>query len=73
MKGVLTGRPYPIVYLDVDPNDESRVVRSAELAMLGRPEVTRFGVRCFIEKFVESERIDVPVLPVEHGAPPMRV
>lgn len=70
MKGVLGGRPYPIFFVDTDPDETIRDVRSAERTMLGQPEITRHNVRTFLERFVQHEEIELPVITKRKGEVP---
>ena len=63
LKGVLAGRPYPIVYVDTERSLTNRDVRSAERALLGRPNIHPDQVRAFLENFLRHERIELPALP----------
>ncbi|WP_237481211.1 hypothetical protein [Lichenibacterium dinghuense] len=73
MKGVLRGRPYPVVYLDADRSPTNRAVKEAERAMLGLPSVTRDRVAHLVGTFMRHEGLEAPLLPdatlPENGAP----
>ena len=67
LKGVIEGRPYPVVYLDIDPSESNRGVKAAERELLGIPEVTHRAVGTLVDRFMRHEGMEAPVLPANEG------
>jgi hypothetical protein len=65
MKGVINGRPYPVITIDTERKTYRRKVRTYEQALTGEKEVPAEILRSFLQAFMEDERVDLPVLPMK--------
>lgn len=65
LKGVIGGRPYPIVSIDTERRQHRRDVRAFEQAISGEKDATPQLLRTFLEAFMKDERIDLPYLPMK--------
>lgn len=62
LKGVIQGRPYPIVSVDTERNLSRQRVREAEIDLTGRSDVIPRRLQNFLRAFMEDEGIDFPYL-----------
>lgn len=62
MKGVIGGRPYPVVWIDTERKHSRREVRALERAMTGEKEVDHHLLRNFLEAFMKDEELVKPLL-----------
>jgi hypothetical protein len=67
MKGVIGGRPYPLVWIDTERKYSRREVRALERAMTGEKEVDHHLLRNFLEAFMCDEELLKPFL-LGHGS-----
>ncbi|CAA2100788.1 hypothetical protein MBUL_00847 [Methylobacterium bullatum] len=65
LKGVIGGRPYPIISIDTERRQHRRDVRAFEQAISGEKDATPQLLRTFLEAFMKDERIDLPYLPMK--------
>lgn len=75
-KGVLDGKPYPIISIDTVRNDEERELHRLEANLLRKPSIVDDceGLKSYLEKFIRLNSIEMPVLKLNDGlgepAPP---
>jgi hypothetical protein len=70
MKGVIGGRPYPLVWIDTERKSSRREVRALERAMTGEKEVDPHLLRNFLEAFMHDEDLVKPLLLGHRSAVP---
>lgn len=64
LKGVIKGRPYPIIGIETERDDHRRLNRSAERRLLGGGgELDNTILRDFLFRFMKGEGIPPPYLP----------
>lgn len=67
-KGVIGGKPYPIVSLDTNRNPEAKEVKKLEADLLNKPsDVKHSELENYLEKFIHLHQIEMPILPLALG------
>ena len=62
MKGVVRGRPYPLISIDTERRSSRRAVRALERAMTGERDLDPHMLRSFLAAFIDDEDLIAPVL-----------
>lgn len=77
LKGVIDGKPYPIISVDTERNRVERELRRRELDLLGTVDQSEFALSDYLLCFMKGRNIDIPVLwfgdietPHTDGPPP---
>lgn len=66
LKGVIGGRPYPIISLDSERNSKQQNVRRLEQRLSGRPAISCKKVHDFLKAFIDAEDMEPVVLGHDH-------
>ncbi|WIY27259.1 hypothetical protein [Parasedimentitalea psychrophila] len=68
-KGVVNGRPYPIISIDTIRDEEERELHRLEAKLLQRPSVVADCVELkdYLDKYIKLNKIEKPVLKLTHG------
>ena len=69
LKGVINDRPYPIVCLSTERNQERVELRRKEARITGRSDYSVTELHSFLEDFLNSEGLEHPVLPQSSSSP----
>ncbi|KAB7783665.1 hypothetical protein F8B43_3588 [Methylorubrum populi] len=62
LKGVIGGRPYPIVAIDTERRASRRRVSAYERTLSGRRDVSPHVLLGFLGAFIEDEKVEFPIL-----------
>ncbi|WP_197058924.1 hypothetical protein [Paracoccus sanguinis] len=62
LKGVIDGKPYPILSVDTERNREERELRRREADLTGKGDQSEFAICDYLLLFMKSRNIDIPTL-----------
>lgn len=67
-KGVIGGKPYPIIAIDTNRDPKAKTVQDLEAQLLQKPPEAKSDVLLsYLEKFIDLHKIEMPVLPISSG------
>lgn len=65
LKGVIGGRPYPIVAIDTERRASRRKVSAYERTLSGNRDVSPHVLLEFLSAFIEDEKVEFPILALD--------